>query len=149
MQIKRITSSLKPISIAGIVVSASLLYSDIDQFSGINTTLSDRHTSEYVRLNDFQRQELLLSRARFNTLYETWRKNTMFSSSASAIIKDSSFQAIVGMGMAAVPYIVDVINKEPSTLVWALNMIYGAKISKSPNVTVKDACKLWVKKLQR
>lgn len=148
MQLKKISASLKPISIAGVLVGTTLLYSDIDQFSGINTTLSDEHTSEYVRLNDFQRREVLLSRARFDALYSCWLKKTMFSSSVSEIIGDSSFQEIIEMGMAAVPYIVDTIDKEPSTLVWALNLIYGGKISNNPNTTVKDACKLWVKRIR-
>ena len=72
----------------------------------------------------------------------------MFSSSASEIISDPAFQGILDMGMAAVPYIVDTIEKEPSTLVWALNKIYGGKISNNPNTTVKEACKLWVKRLK-
>lgn len=148
MQIKKITSSLRPLSIAGVIVGTTLLYSDVDQFSGINATLLDRHTSEYVRLNDFQRQEVLLSRARFDALYSNWRKRIMFSSSAKEIIEDTYFQEILEMGMAAVPYIVDVIDKEPSTLVWALNLIYGGKITNRPDVTVKDACKLWVKRIR-
>ena len=148
MQIKKLTATLRPISIAGFLVGTSLLYSDVDQFSGINTTLSDKHTSEYVRFNDFQRKEVLSSRERFNALYNNWRKNTMFSSSAAAIIGDASFQEIVQMGIAAVPYIIDIIDKEPSTLVWALNMIYGAKISNNPNTTIKAACKSWVKRIR-
>lgn len=148
MQIKKITSSLRPLSIAGVIVGTTLMYSDVDQFSGINATISDRHTSEYIRLNDYQRQEVLLSRARFDALYSNWRKRTMFSSSAKEIIEDSNFQEILEMGVAAVPYIVDVIDKEPSTLVWALNHIYGGKITNRPNVTVKDACKLWVKRFR-
>ena len=129
-------------------MGSSLLYSDIDQFSGIRTTLSDRLTSDYVRLNDFHRQEILLSRARFNALYESWRERTLFMSSASDIISDPSFQEIVEMGMAAVPYIIDVIDKDPSTLVWALNKIFGGKISNRQDVTVKEACRLWVKKIK-
>ncbi|MBR5018098.1 MAG: hypothetical protein IKX53_00495 [Bacteroidales bacterium] len=148
MQIKKLTASLRPISIAGVIMGSSLLYSDIDQFSGIRTTLSDRLTSDYVRLNDFHRQEILLSRARFNALYESWRERTLFMSSASDIISDPSFQEIVEMGMAAVPYIIDVIDKDPSTLVWALNKIFGGKISNRQDVTVKEACRLWVKKIK-
>lgn len=148
MQIKKLSTSLRPISIAGVIVGSSFLYSDVDQFSGINTTLSDVHTSEYVRLDDFQRKEVLLSRERFNSLYHSWRNNTRYSSSVSDIIGDPSFQSILDMGMAAVPYIVEMIEKEPSTLVWALNKIYGGKISNNPNTTVKEACKLWVKRLK-
>lgn len=148
MQIKKISKTLRPISIAGVIVGSSMLYSDVDQFSGIRTPISDKHTYEYVQIDDFQRQEVLLSRERFNSLYQSWKKRTMFSSSASEIISDPAFQSILDMGFAAVPYIVDTIEKEPSTLVWALNKIYGGKISNNPNTTVKEACKLWVKRLK-
>ena len=148
MQLKELSSSLRPISVASVLLGGTLLYSDVDQFSGINTPLSDQHTFEYVRLNDFQRQEVLLSHARFNALYDSWREKTLFMSSASDIINNPAFREIVEMGMAAVPYIVSKIEREPSTLVWALNMIYGVKISNRPGVTVKEACKLWVRKIK-
>ena len=52
------------------------------------------------------------------------------------------------MGYSAVPFIIEEIEKEPSNLVWALNLIYNQKISKNPNITIKDACKLWIKALR-
>ena len=69
----------------------------------------------------------------------------MFQSSASSIISDPDFQAIVSMGQYAVPFIKEEIANEPSTLVWALNLIYGRRISNNPNLTIKEACKLWIK----
>lgn len=73
----------------------------------------------------------------------------MFLSSAQAIITNPNFQAIVNMGKIAVPYIVDEINNNPSTLVWALNIIFDRKITDRPGTTVEEACKLWVKKLTK
>lgn len=70
-------------------------------------------------------------------------------SSASDIVNHEAFKAIVAMGEAAVPYIVEEINTTPSTLVWALNFIYQKKISNNPDTTVQEACRLWVKELSR
>ena len=69
-------------------------------------------------------------------------------SSVIDIIEQSDFKAIIAMGYSAVPFIIEEIEKEPSNLVWALNLIYNQKISKNPNITIKDACKLWIKALR-
>lgn len=37
----------------------------------------------------------------------------------------------------------------PSTLVWALNLIYNRKITDLPNITISEACNLWVKELKK
>lgn len=148
MQIKRMTTSLRPLTISGVVLGSALLYSDVDQFSRINTTLSDRQTADYVRLTEAESRDVVFTRSQFDALYRDWREKTRFFSSSADIIGDRSFQAIVGKGMAAVPYIAESIEKEPSTLVWALNYIYGVKISNRPNLTVREACKLWVKRIK-
>lgn len=85
----------------------------------------------------------------FNKLISQWKEETMFLSSAQAIIDNPNFQAIVNMGKTAVPYIVDEIKNEPSTLVWALNIIFGRKITDRPGTTVEEACRLWVRTLTK
>ncbi len=72
----------------------------------------------------------------------------MFLSSAKAIVDNEEFKGIVAMGRVVTPLIIDAIDREPSQLVWALNYIYGAKISNNPNTTIKEACKLWVKRFR-
>ena len=54
---------------------------------------------------------------------------------------------VVSMGQYAVPFIKDELIRKPSTLVWALNYIYGYKISSNPHLTISEACKLWIKKI--
>ena len=71
--------------------------------------------------------------------------NTFFLSSVKDIIEQNDFKAIVNMGTKAVPFILEELEREPSNLVWALNMIYKKKITDKPNVTISDACKLWIK----
>ena len=86
-------------------------------------------------------------RNNFEEYLTRWKQNTMFYSFSNQIIQDSDFQNIVAMGENAVPFIVAEIKKRPSTLVWALNMIYNMKISDKPDTTIEEACKLWIKKL--
>ena len=76
-----------------------------------------------------------------------WKRNTMFYSFSNQIVQDPDFQKIVAIGENAVPFIIAEIKKRPSTLVWALNMIYNMKISDKPDTTIEEACKLWIEKL--
>ena len=78
-----------------------------------------------------------------------WEKKTLFLSSTKAIIENADFQAIVAMGYSAVPFIIEEIDNKPSTLVWALNLIYNRKVTDNPNITIPEACKLWVKELKK
>lgn len=65
-----------------------------------------------------------------------------------AIVNQDDFKGIVSMGYDAVPFILEVIDSKPSTLVWALNVIFNHKISDNPQTTVSKACKLWIKALK-
>jgi hypothetical protein len=84
-------------------------------------------------------------KAKFEALFNAWEANTMFLSSVSKIIEDDNFQNIVKMGESVVPLIINEIEKEPSTLVWALNLITGKNIQSNQRLTVTEACKKWVK----
>ena len=87
-------------------------------------------------------------KVRFALLYDSWKQETAFLSSAKAIIEHEDFQKIIAMGHDAVPFIVNAIDKEPSPLVWALNLIFNVRISNDPNVTISQACRLWVERLK-
>lgn len=56
-----------------------------------------------------------------------------------------NFQNIVKQGKIIVPYIIEEIKQHPSPLVWALNFIYNKTISNEGNITIEEACRLWVK----
>ena len=71
----------------------------------------------------------------------------MLYSSVEDIVNDKDFQSIVLMGEQAVPFIKEELIEKPSTLVWALNYIYNRKISNKPNLTITEACKLWIKEI--
>jgi hypothetical protein len=87
----------------------------------------------------------LLMKERFQSLLEKWESETIFSSSIYQIIENVHFKQIVQMDKNVIPYIIDEIDKRPSNLVWALNMITGATINTTERITVSEACKTWVK----
>jgi LysM repeat protein len=82
---------------------------------------------------------------KFVSLVTEWETKTKFSSSISVKISDSSFQRIVAMGKPAIPLIIDALEKKPSNLVWALNIITGARINSTQRLTLTEACSVWVR----
>lgn len=150
MQIKSF-KGLRPLTIAaGFVLVDPAVARNIDLSQDIhiceninNVDLS--HSFKNADSDSFD----LSSKLKFDYYLSEWENNTMFLSSADQIIDDYNFKAIVAMGKAAVPFIKNEINNNPSTLVWALNLIYGKKISDNPHTNITDACKLWVKELRK
>lgn len=82
---------------------------------------------------------------KFSNLYKAWIKNTRLQSSVFSIIEDNNFKRIIEMGEKAIPLIIEEIDKNPSTLVWALNIITNTTVSSTQRLTVTDACRRWVK----
>lgn len=148
MQITNIRKDFNVVTIAaGIALSSgNLLYSDSDQFSSISSVLRDHTTENYIQ--EGLERNPFIDKMKFDARYNSWKTKTIFASSAKEIVNQNDFQAIVQMGQVAVPFIVEIIEKEPSPLVWALNFIYGAKISNNRQLTITEACKLWVKALK-
>ena len=151
MQLKDIKQGWKPVTLAvGLITGFPIgMYAAVDQYSRIDTVLTNHLTSRYIaEVND--PSELMISgKLMFDALEASWRKATRFSSSVKDIIEQRDFQAIVAMGEQAVPFIGKSIETQPSTLVWALNMIFHGKISEKKDLTIGEACKLWVKELRQ
>lgn len=149
MQLGLISHTLRPLTIAaGLAMANPSAYADIDQYSEVTSVLTSHRTAKYINFADNKEDAYQRMKIRFDVLYDSWKQKTEALSSAKAIIGQKDFQAIVAMGYDAVPFIVNAIDEEPSPLVWALNFIFNAKISKNPNTTITEACKLWVKKLR-
>ncbi|MBR2007119.1 MAG: hypothetical protein IKA01_03995 [Alistipes sp.] len=131
----------------GVAISADSPYNILDDYSRIEAVISNDHTFKYIdTFKDTTLQDVAL-KLRFDAALQGWKQRTVFVSSAKQIVTDRGFQEIVQMGEKAVPLIIQEIKETPSTLVWALNMIYQKKISHYPQITITEACKLWVKKL--
>lgn len=144
MRLTKLSSSLVPLTLAAGMTMPSFSYSDADAHSGIRSTTNNHRIFEYISSVDENEASLISEKLRFQYLYESWRAQTKFMSSPESIITNSNFQSIVKMGRSAVPLILDEISAEPSTLVWALNIIYKHKISDNPKTTIPEACRLWL-----
>ena len=151
MQLVQLSNKLKPLTLAAglLSVATAFAYSDLDAYSGILTVTTNNKTSEYIKSVDKSDNSFFLQKFRFQNHLFNWEKKTFFLSSTKGIIENEDFQAIVTMGHSAVPYIIEEIESKPSTLVWALNIIYDRKITNNPNATISDACKLWVRELKK
>ncbi len=151
MQLSIIKQGWKPVSLALGLMAASPqnMYSDVDQYSNVYAIINNHITSKYLAEVSDPAEAQISDKLHFENLLTSWRKQTRFLSSIEGIVNQRDFQAIIAMGARAVPFIGASIEAQPSTLVWALNIIFGAKITDNPNVTIKDACTLWVKELKR
>lgn len=146
------TKNLIPITLASglFLTGSSFTYADFSTSNHLqidNKTIVDKNISNYLEEVDNNDAAQYSSKLFFLSNITKWEKETMFLSSANSIIENKHFKAIIGMGDTAVPFILEEIDKEPSTLVWALNMIYKRKVSNNPNLTITQACKRWIKEL--
>jgi hypothetical protein len=151
MQLVPFSDRIKPLTLAAALLSATpaFAYTDLNAYSDILTSTSNLTTLEYIKSVDKNGNNMLLRELKFRNHLINWKSNTKYMSSVQAIIENEDFRAIVAMGNSGVPYIINEIESNPSTLVWALNLILGHKITESPNATISEACKLWVKKLKK
>lgn len=151
MQLVQITDKLKPLALAVGLFStpSAFAYSDIDFHSGILTNITNNKTAEHIKIVDNNDYRVWAHQFKFQTHLFNWENKTKFLSSTKSIIEDSDFKSIISMGENIVPLIIQEIERNPSTLVWALNFIYGKKITENPTTTIPDACKLWVKELKK
>jgi hypothetical protein len=149
MQLNLLGQAIRPLTLAaGIALAGPMMYADLDQYSAITSVITSHRTESYLRQMDSNENKYQRYERRFKLLLQLWKQKTEFLSSAKSIVDNEEFKGIVAMGYDVVPFILDSIEQEPSQLVWALNYIYGVKISNNPNTTVKEACKLWVKRLR-
>ena len=151
MQLTDIKQGWKPVTIAVGLMSGvpAAIYDSVDQFSKIDTVLTNHSTSRYIAEVNDPSELLMNGKLMFEALESSWKKETRFLSSVKGIIEQRDFQAIVSMGAQAVPVIGQSIEAEPPMLVWALNMIFKGKISDKKDLTIEEACKLWVKEPKR
>ena len=148
MQLTEFSKSLKPLTLASglFVASTAFSYSDIDMYNG-KSIITNPKTADYIKKLDAKENTYLLKKFWFQNHLEAWETKTMFLSSVNSIVDDEDFRAIVSMGIDAVPFIKEELIRKPSTLVWALNFIFNKKISEKKNITISEACKLWIKTL--
>ena len=67
-----------------------------------------------------------LTRERFHRLANEWKERSRFLSNTAQIAMLPSYQRIIGMGLAAVPFILEELQREPRQWFWALEAITEA-----------------------
>ena len=138
-----------PIIISGLtIISPSANALKYNDFNQSYVEINDQITKSHINAATESSYSELLLRVKFIDHLEKWKAKTRFLSSPNKIVEDKDFQAIIKLGQPAVKYIIDELKKEPSSLVWALNIIYGRKMSSNPNTTIKEASMKWVKFLR-
>lgn len=60
---------------------------------------------------------------KFERLREKWLSETSFESSVSRMVANSAYQAIIGMGWNAVPFMLEDLRRAPQHWFWALRAI--------------------------
>lgn len=149
MQLTGLSNKIIPLTLAAGLSVSPVFYADIDAHSGIVSSTNNNKVFEYISSVDEGEVVAISNKLRFQFLLNSWQQQTKFSSSPDSIIQNENFQSIVAMGKVAVPFIVEEISANPSTLVWALNFIFEKKISNNPKTTIPQACKLWVNQLTK
>lgn len=150
MQQKLVSSSgLKALTVSSALMFTPPMfsYNDFNSNSIVNGITLNPQTQRYLQeANDNTYRGIILKHY-FEEYLAQWVRHTQFYSLSNQIVEDTYFQKIVSMGEVAVPFILNEIKTKPSTLVWALNIIYKRKITNNPNTTIEEACKLWGKHL--
>lgn len=62
---------------------------------------------------------------RFKALSDSWQRETLLESSVTRMAMNKAYQQIIGLGMAAVPLILEELRREPNYWFWALTSITG------------------------
>lgn len=139
---------LIPMSLSGLILVASpaiqtFNYNDLKEN---NIQLVDNQALIHLRSVDNETfYGAHIHRYKFYQAYYSWIENIRYVSSPFEVINEPNFNTIVGLGLSAVPFIAEELQKKPNYLVWALNQIFGFKISDNPDTTIPEACKSWVR----
>lgn len=148
----KITSSkdFLPLAISGIAVAAfsqteTFKYNDFVQN---NIEFRNEFTRNHLNRTAESTYSDLLIKYKFQNHLKQWKSKTRFISSPIKIVEDEDFKKIVKIGEPVVKFIIQELKEEPSYLVWALNIIYGFKISEDPSTTIPEASRMWIRYLK-
>jgi hypothetical protein len=82
-------------------------------------------------------------RARFEQLAKQWEDDTLLVSSTNELVMHPAYQSIIGLGLQAVPLILEHMRRTSAPWFWALHHITGADPAPH-NSTVPDAVSAWL-----
>lgn len=78
----------------------------------------------------------------FDTNFKYWREETMLRSVNN--FDSANFDSIVEMGADAVPYIKEILEKGPSPIVHALDLIFPGVVKYNGYTSIEEACNIWL-----
>src|SRR5436190_22348632 len=80
---------------------------------------------------------------KFRELAETWKRETGFFSFMQQRALHPAYQRIIGMGWAAVPMLLEELQRQPDHWLWALQAITGEEPARGTN-TLQAATEAWL-----
>ena len=84
-------------------------------------------------------------RRRFESLAAQWKEETRYLSSTTDIATNGAYQRIIGMGMPAVPLILEDLRHQPYHWFWALSAITGEDpVPQSLRGRVREMADVWI-----
>jgi len=83
---------------------------------------------------------------KFYSLAEAWRQDIRFTSSLTQMILYPTYQRIIGMGFAAVPFLLRELERKPDHWFWALHAITGADpVQPEDRGKLRKMAEVWLK----
>jgi len=84
-------------------------------------------------------------RERFERLACEWKRQSRYLSNTAQMAMLKPYQRIIGMGLAAVPLILEELNREPSQWFWALEAITEENpVPQEANGNVRLLAQAWI-----
>lgn len=83
---------------------------------------------------------------RFQALVAMWQSDVRFASSVTEMVLHPAYQRIIGMGTAAVPFLLREIERRPDHWFWALTAITGADpVKPEHRGKLREMAQTWLK----
>lgn len=114
------------------------------QGKGVSIMMNAYFTSKEPQKLNLEDNEKEFS---FQSNLQYWNNSTRFLSANN--YDNSYFNAIVDMGENAVPFIKQELQKGPTSLVHALDLIFPGRVVFKGYVSLKRACEVWLGVLSR
>jgi len=87
----------------------------------------------------------LTTQERFQKLASEWRSQARYMSNVSQMVIMMPYQAIIGMGLAAVPMMLEDLQREPDHWFWALEAITDENpVPEEARGNVKQMAAAWI-----
>ena len=82
--------------------------------------------------------------ATFHRLSNSWRKETAMHSSMTKKALHPAYQRIIGMGPAAIPFIIREMKRKPGHWFWALDAVTQGENPAKDSETLTEATRAWI-----